>query len=668
MIEKAKGSNGPLTYCKNLVFTNKKTQDNYMIVALHDTEVDLKALRLHFKVGSKDIRQTEESFLESALLVKKGAVNPFALYNDEKNIVKLVVDSKLLEKTTVTFHPMQNNALLELATSDFLKFAKNLLKKEYEVIDFAKIKKEMEEFAEKKEEQKKAPVKKSKKEEKIIDNQLGIEYSKEENFPNWYSQVLKKSEMIEYCTDISGCYVLRPWSYGVWEKIQAKFDSRIKTHGVENAYFPMFVTQSALNKEKEHVEGFKAEVAWVTRSGDKPLSEPLAIRPTSETIMYPWFQKWVKSHRDLPILINQWSNIVRWEFKDPTPFIRTREFLWQEGHTAHSNKQEAEEMVQTMLKEYKMIYEELLAVPVIMGRKSEGEKFPGGDYTTSVETIIPANGRGVQAATSHLLGQNFSKMFDIQFLDEKETKQYVWQTSWGLTTRTIGIMVGVHGDNKGLILPPLVSPTQVIIVPIYYKKDDKAKIIDESNSLLKMLSDAGIRAKIDNREIYNPGWKFNYWELKGVPIRIEIGNKELESGQYKCCRRDTNEKGIIIKANAIVETQNLLTTIQKSMFVAAKKALENRIKNVANWKDFIIELTKRNTALVPWCNSVECEEKSKKSSGIEFKNLAKDQEDVLTGGAKVFNIPYEQPKLEADTKCFACEKNAIVYALWGRSY
>lgn len=675
MIEKVKAPNGaPITFCKNLVFTNKKVPEHIMIVALHDTEVDLKALRFHYKAGSKDIRQTEETILAELLNVKKGSINPFSLYNDKDSKMKIVFDSKMLEKQTVTFHPMQNDALLELTTPDFLKFIKEIAKKQFEVIDFTKLKAENEKKSEetktKTEAKKEEKTKKGKKDEKLVENALGMEYSKEDSFPNWYAQVLKKSEMIEYCTDISGCYVLRPWSYAIWEKIQAKFDSRIKLYGVENAYFPMFVSQSALNKEKDHVEGFKAEVAWVTRSGDKDLLEPLAIRPTSETIMYPWFQKWVKSYRDLPILINQWSNIVRWEFKDPTPFIRTREFLWQEGHTAHATKKEAEEMVQSMLKEYKLIYEDLLAVPVIMGAKSTGEKFPGGEYTTSVETIIPSNGRGVQAATSHLLGQNFSKMFEIQFLDDKETKQYVWQTSWGLTTRTIGILVAVHGDNKGLVLPPLVAAIQVVIIPIGGKKVDIEAAEKEASELLKLLQSAGIRAKVDNRDIYSPGWKFNYWEMKGVPVRIEIGKKEIESKAYSICRRDTNEKSTFAKDSIVKDINELLVNIQKTMLAKAKKAIDARIIKVDNWKSFIENMCKRNTALAPWCQCDECEEASKKNSGIEFKQLAKssDKDDLMTGSAKIFNIPYEQPELLPGTKCFSCGKDAKCYALWGRSY
>lgn len=324
--------------------------------------------------------------------------------------------------------------------------------------------------------------------------------------------------MLDYYS-VSGCYILKPWSYTIWESIQEWFNSKIKEMGVENAYFPMFVSSKVLEREKDHIEGFSPEVAWVTRAGQSELEEPIAIRPTSETAMYPYYAKWIKSHRDLPLKLNQWNSVVRWEFKNPQPFLRTREFLWQEGHTAHLRKQEADVEVREILDLYRRVYEELLAVPVIPGIKSEKEKFAGGLYTTTIEGFIPTTGRGIQAATSHCLGQNFSRpeMFNIvvEDPDKDGEKLFAWQNSWGLSTRTIGVMVMIHGDNQGLILPPRVAGIQVVIVPCGVSaKTNKKELYDACDDLAKRLKKAGIRAKSDLREGYTPGYKFNDWEQK----------------------------------------------------------------------------------------------------------------------------------------------------------
>eukprot|EP00347_Sterkiella_histriomuscorum_P016587 403352618 len=293
----------------------------------------------------------------------------------------------------------------------------------------------------------------------------------------------------------------------------------------------MFVTEGALSKEKDHIEGFAPEVAWVTRSGDTELNEPIAIRPTSETIMYPSYAKWIQSYRELPLLLNQWSNVVRWEFKHPTPFIRSREFLWQEGHTAHESLEEAEQMTHKILQIYADCYRDVLALPVIPGLKSQSEKFAGADYTTTVELIVPQNGRAIQGATSHNLGQNFAKMFEIQFEDKHSQKQFVHQTSWGLSTRSIGAMIMIHGDDNGLILPPAVAETQVVIVPIKNKGIEEELTKQRYENIFQQLKSSGIRVVLDDRENYKPGWKFNHWELKGVPIRIELGENDYRNNQ-----------------------------------------------------------------------------------------------------------------------------------------
>jgi prolyl-tRNA synthetase len=351
---------------------------------------------------------------------------------------------------------------------------------------------------------------------------LGLHAKKETDFGEWYSQVCVESEMISYY-DISGCYILRPWSYAIWDEIKEWFDAQIKAMGVQNAYFPLFITEDALMTEKDHVEGFAPEVAWVTKNGESELDRPIAIRPTSETVMYPHYANWIRSHRDLPLRLNQWTNVVRWEFSNPTPFIRSREFLWQEGHTAFAGKAEADAEVREILDLYRRVYEELLAVPVCPGVKSTKEKFAGADYTTTVEAFIPATGRGVQGATSHHLGQNFSKMFGIQYEAEDKTgdkgggRLHPYQNSWGMTTRTIGVMIMVHADNKGLVLPPRIAQIQVVIIPIPNKKmsEEETKRMDEKVAeTAALLKAAGVKVTTDCRTNYTPGWKYNHWELK----------------------------------------------------------------------------------------------------------------------------------------------------------
>eukprot|EP01129_Flabellula_baltica_P010630 TRINITY_DN450_c0_g2_i1.p1 TRINITY_DN450_c0_g2~~TRINITY_DN450_c0_g2_i1.p1 ORF type:complete len:362 (+),score=91.27 TRINITY_DN450_c0_g2_i1:1333-2418(+) len=349
---------------------------------------------------------------------------------------------------------------------------------------------------------------------------LGITVTKEENFSEWYVQCVTKGELIEY-TDISGCYVMRPNSYGLWEQIQNYFDAKIKKSGVKNAYFPVFVSKSALEAESDFVEGFTPEVAWVTRSGSSELAEPIAVRPTSEAIMYPMFSKWIRSWRDMPLRLNQWCNVVRWEFKQTIPFLRGREFLWQEGHSAYATQEEAEVEVLEILEYYRQVYEEVLAVPVIKGIKTDIEKFAGGFYTTTVEAFIPSNGRAVQAATSHCLGQNFSKAFDISFEVDRKTRGHAWQNSWGLSTRSLGTMVMIHGDDNGLVFPPRAAPIQVAIIPITNKKnfdEITSKVLD----IEAELKEAGVRAFGDVASHHKPGFKYNYYELTGFINNLEL--------------------------------------------------------------------------------------------------------------------------------------------------
>ena len=464
---------------------------------------------------------------------------------------------------------------------------------------------------------------------------------------------------------------------------------------MQNAYFPLFVSKGALEAEKEHVEGFAAEVAWVTKSGQSDLIEPIAIRPTSETIMYPAYAKWIRSHRDLPLKLNQWTNVVRWEFKHPTPFLRTREFLWQEGHSAFATRPEADEEVLQILDLYARVYEELLAVPVIKGRKSEKEKFAGGLYTTTVEAFISANGRAIQGATSHCLGQNFSKMFHIEFVDEESKKQLVWQNSWGLTTRTIGVCVMVHGDDKGLVLPPRVAPIQVAVIHIISAKDSdetKSSIFNTMVDISSQLTSAGIRAKADTRDNYSAGWKFAHWEQKGVPIRIEIGPKDLAAGQCVAVARRSGAKTILkLGPTLSADVSRLLSSIQAEMLSNARADRDSRLSVVTEWAQFVPVLDLGHMVLAPWCERVECEENIKKLTGPAAAAEAKaaaaaaaaasadDKADSdaaaaeaskgLTGAAKTLCIPFEQPEMVPGQLCFSgCGCAARAFTLWGRSY
>ena len=368
----------------------------------------------------------------------------------------------------------------------------------------------------------------------------GVTVKKNQDFSAWYVEVILKAGLADYAP-VKGCMIIREDAYAIWEKIQEILNKKIKATGHKNVYFPMFIPESLLTKEAEHFAGFTPEVAWITMGGNTPLEEKLAVRPTSETIMYATFSKWIRSWRDLPLKINQWCNVVRWETKATRLFLRTREFLWQEGHTAHATSEEAEAEVMYVLGEYKDIMENYLAIPVLTGTKSDSEKFAGALYTTALEAIMP-DGKALQMGTSHNLGQNFGKVFDVKYIGEDKVDHYVWQTSWGITTRLIGAMVMIHGDDKGLIIPPKMAPTQVVIVPIPFKGAEPEAVAAKSKEIAEILKAKGFSVILDDREAYTPGWKFNQWELKGVPIRIEIGPRDLKQGQVIMVRRDTGQK------------------------------------------------------------------------------------------------------------------------------
>ncbi len=476
----------------------------------------------------------------------------------------------------------------------------------------------------------------------------GLTATKESDFSEWFTQLIQKAELIEY-SPVSGCYILRPNAYAIWEKVQAYFDAMIKADGVRNCYFPLFIPESLLTKEKNHVEGFAPEVAWVDFGGDTKLGERLAVRPTSETIMYDAYAKWIRSHKDLPLRLNQWCNVVRWEFKHCTPFLRSREFLWQEGHTVFATQEEAVAEAHKILGFYEKVFRELYAVPVLKGQKSEGEKFAGAEFTLSCEAFLP-NGKAIQGCTSHYLGQNFSKAFGIEFVDEKQERQFAHQNSWGLTTRSIGVAILMHSDDKGLVLPPRVASLQVVIVPILFDKGREAVMAAVEGAALR-LKNAGVTVHVDDREGYTPGWKYNEWEVKGVCLRLEIGPKDVEKKQAMAVRRDTGEKIPLGLSTLGVEVPKLLVTMQSEMLAKAEALLSGSIVRVETSADVIKQVELRKMALVPWCGGVKCEEAFKDKTGI-----------------KSLNEPFEQPTLKKGQKCFACSAGALRFHYFGKSY
>ncbi|KAF8822927.1 prolyl-tRna synthetase (ProRS) [Cardiosporidium cionae] len=624
---------------KNL-FLKDKANKFYLVTSLIDIPVNLRLLEK--KLKAKSLRFADNEALLSLLNVRPGAVSPLALSEDSHaDLLKFVKEVK--------HSPI------------FISIAGNETEKRMPNED--------------------NPVEDSKVTQPFGPNVIGINCSKEENFAEWYTQVIQKGEMIEYY-DISGCYIIRPWAFFIWEIVQRFFDDEIKKLGVENACFPMFVTKAKLEAEKQHVDGFSPEVAWVTRYGESDLSEPVAIRPTSETIMYPAFAKWIRSHRDLPLKLNQvkrknpaclgllWNTVVRWEFKQPTPFLRSREFLWQEGHTAHTTKEEAYSFAKAILELYRQWYEDYLAVPVIKGIKSENEKFAGGDITTTVEGYIQESGRGIQAATSHLLGSNFANIFGIDYEDENAEKKLCHQTSWGCTTRSIGIMAMIHGDDNGLIIPPRVVAIQVVIVPITYKEDNISEIMGKCFELKKLLEKSGIRVKLDDRVNYTPGWKYNHWEQKGVPIRLEIGPRDLKHGTTRLVRRDNGEKMSVSWDTLVGEVSAMLRSIHNFLFEKAKKKMDDGIVQVTNFNDVTPAICNKKLVLVPWCEEPETEDQIKKetarlSLGLQAQH---DATSALTSGIKCLCIPFDQPELPKGTKCFWTGKPAKRWSLWGRSY
>ncbi|CAI0642866.1 unnamed protein product [Colletotrichum noveboracense] len=515
---------------------------------------------------------------------------------------------------------------------------------------------------------------------KKTDDIIGITVKKNEDFSMWYQEVVLKAEMVEYYNEIAGFFILRPASMYIWGVIRKWFSERIEAMGVDETSFPIFLSSKSLEKEKDHVEGFAPELAWVTKAGDKDLEVPVAVRPTSEAVMYPYYSKWIRSHRDLPFRLNQWNSVVRWEAKQTTPFLRTREFLWQEGHTAHLTEELAGVEVREILELYAGVYEELLAVPVVRGTKTEKEKFAGGYYTTTVEGYIPSNGRGIQGATSHCLGQNFSKMFDItvENPEKKGEKIHVWQNSWGLSTRVIGVMVMIHGDDKGLVLPPRIAKTQVILIAVGITAkttpEDREKLEGKTDDLRNELRKAGLRAESDLREGYTPAWKFNDWELRGVPLRLEFGPKDMANQVVSFARRDTGEKGTIPLAELSTKVPELLETIQSDMYQKAKKSFDEHRLVLNDWEKVIPALDTKNVVVIPHCLAEKCEDRIKELTNSEPPENATLPEGKKqpTMGMKSLCRPFDQPEglVAGETKCLNpdCKDFAKEWVMFGRSY
>ena len=479
-----------------------------------------------------------------------------------------------------------------------------------------------------------------------MSKEIGITVSKNENFSEWYTQVVIKAELADYAP-VKGLIVLRPDGYSIWESIKESLDKKLKETGHRNGFLPVLIPESLLAKEKEHFEGLNPEVFWVTHSGNSEIGDRLALRPTSETLAYSLFSKWIRSWRDLPLKINFWNSALRAEIKGTKPFLRTSEFLWQEGHTVHATKDEAEKEVTDILQLYKKTIEDELAVPVITGKKSEKDKFVGAVSTNTLESLMP-DGKALQMGTSHFLGQNFSKPFDVKYLDENNVETFAWQTSWGVSWRLIGGMIMTHGDDKGLVLPPKVAPIQVVIIPIYHSKEDKENVLEKACQIKDSLSNNDIRVHLDDREQLTPGFKFNDWEMKGIPIRIEIGPKDIAKNQIVLARRH-NQTKISLDIDGLTEkTLSELKNIQMEMFDAAKKILDERVVRVSEYQQFKKELENGKMIDCSWCGNQTCEDKIKEETGADLRV-----------------IPSDNTKAET---CIYCKNSGTTNALFARGY
>ena len=477
--------------------------------------------------------------------------------------------------------------------------------------------------------------------------EIGITASKKDDFSEWYTQVVLKAELADYAP-VKGLIVLRPDGYSIWESIKKSLNEKFSKLGIKNGFLPILIPESLLAKEKKHFAGLNPEVFWVTHSGENELGDKLALRPTSETLAYSLYSKWIKSWRDLPLKINFWNTALRAEIKGTKPFIRTSEFLWQEGHTVHTTQEEAEKEVLKILDIYKSIIEEELAIPIISGKKSEKEKFVGAVYTTTMESVMP-DGKALQMGTSHFLGQNFSKPFEVKFADKDNVENFVWQTSWGVSWRLIGAMIMTHGDDKGLVLPPKVAPIQVVIIPIYYSDEDGQKVLKKANELQNNIISKNIRVHIDDRDQLTPGYKFHDWELKGIPLRIEIGPKDIEKNKVVLVKRYNKEKTDMSFDDVAGKLDGVLVDIQKQMLISGKKVLDEMIHNISSYDEFKSQIEKGGLLQTPWCGKQECEEKIKEETGADIRVIPFGSED-------------------SSKKCVYCNEQSISVPIFARGY
>ena len=475
---------------------------------------------------------------------------------------------------------------------------------------------------------------------------VGITVSKNEDFSEWYTQVVLKAKLADYAP-VKGLIVLRPDGYSIWESLRSTFDRKFSKNGIRNGFLPILIPESLLGKEQKHFAGFNPEVFWVTHSGTNEVGDRLALRPTSETLAYTLYSKWIQSWRDLPLKINFWNTALRAEIKATKPFLRTSEFLWQEGHTVHTTQEEAEKEVMKILDIYKNTVEEELAIPVTTGKKSEKEKFVGAVYTTTMESIMP-DGKALQMGTSHFLGQNFSKPFEVKFADKDNVEHFAWQTSWGVSWRLIGAMIMAHGDDKGLVLPPKVAPMQVVIVPIYRNDEGKNKVLPKVEEIQNQLESKEIRTHVDDRDGLSPGYKFNDWEMKGVPLRIEIGPKDIEKGSIVVAKRYNSEK-TNLNFDEIAKIIPLLDEIQAEMLKKAKDEAKSNTIDISDYSDFKSKIEKGGFFNSPWCGKSECEDKIKEETGAEIR--------VIPFGSENTN-----------QKCIYCQGQSVSTPIFARGY
>ena len=475
---------------------------------------------------------------------------------------------------------------------------------------------------------------------------VGITVSKKDDFSEWYTQVVLKAKLADYAP-VKGLIVLRPDGYSIWESLKNTFDKKFAKNGIRNGFLPILIPESLLGKEQKHFAGFNPEVFWVTHSGTNEIGDRLALRPTSETLAYTLYSKWIQSWRDLPLKINFWNTALRAEIKATKPFLRTSEFLWQEGHTVHTTQEEAEKEVIKILDIYKDTVEEKLAIPVTTGKKSEKEKFVGAEYTTTMESIMP-DGKALQMGTSHFLGQNFSKPFEVKFADKDNVEHFAWQTSWGVSWRLIGAMIMTHGDDKGLVLPPNVAPMQVVIVPIYRNDEGKDIVLPKVKEIEEKLESLNIRVHVDDREGLSPGYKFNDWELKGVPIRIEIGPKDIEKQSVVIAKRQDSEKSNVGFSD-IEKIPLMLEEIQRIMLEKAKKQSKENTMSISEYTEFKSKIEKGGFFNSPWCGKLECEEKIKEETGAEIRVIPWNSEDTTQ-------------------KCIYCKEQSKSIPIFARGY